>query len=126
MPLGSQGLLGSKVFEDSSSESCRSRCSARLQTCLKTHDICSRTKENQLQLPTRVIDVGSAESPSHPFLHITKHGEVGSWAALSYCWGGLSTLTLTKNNLAELTQNIALRYFQPLFGMLFRSHGHSV
>ena len=68
-------------------------------------------RSSRFQKICRQRVVGSAESPSHPFLHITKHGEVGSWAALSYCWGGLSTLTLTKNNLAELTQNIPLKIF---------------
>jgi hypothetical protein len=58
-------------------------------------------------LPTRVIDVGPADGSEDPRVEISA-GRSGNWAALSYCWGGPSSFTLRKDNLAKAYQNSQL------------------
>lgn len=55
-----------------------------------------------LKLPTRVVDV--AVEP--PRLYITRQGQWGQYAALSYCWGGPQSILNTKATLEALNQNI--------------------
>jgi hypothetical protein len=38
------------------------------------------------KLPYRVLDVGNWENPQNTFLSVGE-GRIGSYAALSYCWG---------------------------------------
>ena len=57
-------------------------------------------------LPTRVIDVGT--HLSSPFLYESEPGEVGIWAALSYCWGKSQAVTTTSASLAKHKCSLAL------------------
>jgi hypothetical protein len=70
-----------------------------LEACLRDHPQCAAAQPNQHSLPTRVIDVGSLSQ--NPSLFITK-GAIGSWTALTYCWGGASEFTLTNATLRHL------------------------
>ena len=57
-------------------------------------------------LPTRFIDVGT--HLSSPFLYESEPGEVGIWAALSYCWGKSQAVTTTSASLAKHKSSLAL------------------
>ena len=95
-------------FKDSGSEGCLFLAKTWLETCLTTHNSCSREMENVL--PTRIIDVGDNERAAILYM---SHGETGSWIALSYCWGGDSDFKLTDATLQRLTQGVPLEDFPP-------------
>jgi hypothetical protein len=60
---------------------------------------------NPVQLPTRVIDVGTSTSDQQRL--ITTNSVLGNYAALSYCWGGEpQPLITTKSNVETLSNNI--------------------
>ncbi|KAK4159611.1 heterokaryon incompatibility protein-domain-containing protein [Cladorrhinum sp. PSN259] len=71
--------------------------------CLGSHDLPA--------LPTRVIDVGDADTS--PRLYLSKQGERGRYAALSHCWGppGTKRLTTTSKNLSSHCDQIPLDSF---------------
>ena len=100
-------LLSRDTSEESSSPACLSVGAEWLKSCYENHPKCSVEHKQQSYLPTRVINVG--DHSTHPFLHISGHEEIGSWVALSYCWGGVSTCILTKNRLAELQRGLLLK-----------------
>ncbi|KUJ19941.1 HET-domain-containing protein [Mollisia scopiformis] len=56
-----------------------------LEECHDKHKFCP--KHLVRELPRRVVDVGRQGEVSLPRLHISKPGEKGEYAALSYCWG---------------------------------------
>jgi hypothetical protein len=53
-----------------------------------------------------VICVG--DEFTEPYLYETSPGEKGDWAALSYCWGGVKTMTTCIDSLSERKAGIAL------------------
>ena len=64
------------------------------------------------QLPTRVIDVALADDSPKPRL-VETSGKCGSWAALSYCWGGNSTFILKTSNIEGFIRGVPLEEFPP-------------
>jgi hypothetical protein len=71
--------------------------------------------------PSRVFSGAQTTSPSYtshkcrwrfdkPLL-ISGHEEIGSWVALSYCWGGASKCILTMNSLGKLQAGLPLEDF---------------
>ncbi|KAI1290479.1 heterokaryon incompatibility protein-domain-containing protein [Xylaria venustula] len=56
-----------------------------LNACENNHTAC--LKNYTPNLPTRVIDVGG-ENRGQSLRLVTTHGQSGSYAALSHCWGG--------------------------------------
>lgn len=71
-----------------------------LREC-ETHELCARVEED-MEMPTRVIDVTSGENPRL----VLSSGKRGKFMALSYCWGpqGDDLLVLndvTKSSLLE-------------------------
>lgn len=72
-----------------------------LKECLERHRICDATSSKPRTLPTRVIDVGFTDLTQNPRLYVTKDGEKGFWAALSYCWGGNSPFILKSTNIDQ-------------------------
>ncbi|KAK4449687.1 heterokaryon incompatibility protein-domain-containing protein [Podospora aff. communis PSN243] len=72
------------INPDPFDKSCLEQTRVWLQDCLHNHDACKTTEPKQL--PTRVIDVGSAALVDIPFLYVSK-GERLPYATLSYCWG---------------------------------------
>jgi hypothetical protein len=69
-----------------------------LEECTQSHELCYRGAS---VLPTRVIDVGNEDESRDPFLYATKEGEIGSYATLSYCWGGWSGMRTTEHTLSS-------------------------
>ncbi|OHE99076.1 heterokaryon incompatibility protein [Colletotrichum orchidophilum] len=73
-----------EVESHSSSPASLTLASTWLQDCLESHPSC-RQAATASQLPTRVIDVGTA-GLREPHL-VESRGASGAYAALSYCWG---------------------------------------
>ncbi len=63
-------------------------------TCRRDHKACCSS--NSMPLPTRVIDVGTANQD--PFLFQTEE-LCGSWICLSSCWGNAAPFKTTRSNL---------------------------
>ena len=78
---------------------------AWLQECRNTHHSCRPVITGLL--PTRLIDVRSQRKAGYVCLRATDANEVGSYAALSYCWGGAYNYLTTTQNLASHLQEIA-------------------
>lgn len=82
-----------------------------LATCLSSHDSCT-IQANEF-LPTRLVDVGSADGTRPPRLFDTRHHRYyhrkPQYLALSHCWGTSSFLPLrtTTENIDELQQQIS-------------------
>ncbi|MCJ1394681.1 hypothetical protein MMC18_007561 [Xylographa bjoerkii] len=112
VPDGFGHLLAREVYQSPASEECISVAAGWLRDCMTNHKTCLRLLRKISQLPTRVIDVGLAVSSQKPHLLVTS-GKCGSWAALSYCWGGNSTFTLKTSNIQDLIRGISLEEFPP-------------
>jgi hypothetical protein len=80
-----------------------------LRRCLKDHPQ-SCPKNTKVQLPTRVIDVGS--SKRNPYL-VHSQGQAGSYFALTYCWGHTTSLRLIQSNHQQLRQGIPIQQLAP-------------
>lgn len=92
-PTGFESMLAKEVHIDPASEASLNVAKTWHQECLASHQKCTRMPSHNRPLPTRVIDVG--DTRRDPRLIVTD-GQPGSWAALSYCWGGNSTFVLNK------------------------------
>lgn len=75
-----------------------------IQTCQRDHAYYS--SHGKYFLPTRVIDVGLGDNTASVKLHITEKGETAMYYALSYCWGGVQSHTLSTRNLDAWKQGI--------------------
>lgn len=78
-------LIGSvkEVSTFSGSEACHSLAASWLKDCIENHPTCG--VPGPVPLPTRVIDVGSANA-GEPRL-VESRGLHDNYVALSYCWG---------------------------------------
>ena len=70
---------------------------ALLDECQANHSECKPS--GLTTLPTRLLQLISKPDGLNVKLHITSKGQTGSYAALSYCWGGPQVLRLQKANL---------------------------
>lgn len=93
-------MLGRAVPPNPTSGTSLATAQSWLTECLERHRICGVTDSKQKTLPTRVIDVGPTDLTQNPRLLVTQ-GEKGSWAALSYCWGGNSSIVLNSTNIDQ-------------------------
>ena len=93
VPSGYGQLLARTVQPDPASEASFKVAKYWHANCLENHPKCARVLLQERPLPTRVIDVGDANT--NPKL-IAGNGINGTWAALSYCWGGNSHFVLNK------------------------------
>lgn len=59
-------------------------------------------------LPSRVINVGPGDSSQEPFIYTSNRGEVGSYLALSHCWGQSAGYVTTAMNLASGASELKL------------------
>ncbi|KAF4470501.1 het domain-containing [Fusarium albosuccineum] len=75
-------------------------------------DMCVHAKEKHANcakagipvLPSRVVLVGDDETA--PRLVISEAGQQGHYAALSHCWGGITSIMTTTSNLEEYTDSL--------------------
>jgi hypothetical protein len=75
-----------------------------LRDCTETHENCYHRPQMEPVLPLRVLDIGGPESPQNICLSQGQEGEkrVGSYAALSYCWGTNLPYRTMRENIDEL------------------------
>ena len=85
-----------------------------LKACLATHDSCSQRMTQEMStpqitpsFPTRVINVGSSDGSTNPFLFETE-GLKGQYLALSHRWGNAKITKTTITNIAEHKKHIQL------------------
>ncbi|KAG9231108.1 heterokaryon incompatibility protein-domain-containing protein [Amylocarpus encephaloides] len=107
LPDDGEHLLGRAVYSDPSSAACISVAKEWMQECLNDHEQCNATR-GETHLPTRVIEVG--DDTCRPKL-VTTNGKVGTWIALSYCWGGDSKFVLNEKKRAELEAGVPVENF---------------
>lgn len=90
--------LISKVEMSPKSPLVFSKISKWLNSCIKSHQDCYL--DSPSILPDRVIDVGGSGELCNPHIYVTD-GESEKYAALSYRWGTLSTITTTSKTFAS-------------------------
>jgi hypothetical protein len=83
---------------------------AWLARCQYEHTRCPNIENHPL--PTRVIDVGSITK--EPRLVCTNNA-LGTWTALSHCWGAIRPLVTEKNTLADHCASLPLSKLPPTF-----------
>jgi hypothetical protein len=88
------------IFSSVTNERAIRRIERAITQCLMQHEGCPRGKVNIL--PSRVIDVEIM------CLHETEGRETGTYAALSYCWGGDQLVKTTSANIPSKRSGIAL------------------
>ncbi len=76
---------------------------AWLENCQLHHSVCSKEKDANPVLPTRVIDVGN--ETTEPHLHAS-NGERAAYLALSYCRDRNTDIATTKELLQDRTEAI--------------------
>jgi hypothetical protein len=108
LPSDGMSLLGRSIYEDPASTGCLAVAADWLHTCLNEHGKCGLKGETERPLPTRVIDVGDNHTP--PKL-ITTGGKIGTWIALSYCWGGDSVFIYNDHTVNDLKVGIPLEKY---------------
>lgn len=69
-----------------------------LDTCLNSHVWCRESREPIVSFPKRVIDVGTGDNALMRLCELDQN-EKAKYAALTYCWGGLLSLTTTISTL---------------------------
>ena len=72
--------------------------------CANSYEHCCRQLQLESILPYRVLDLGDRENSQNIFLSVGEDW-VGSYAALSYCWGKPGT----QDNYLTTTKNLELR-----------------
>ncbi|OAK93459.1 HET-domain-containing protein [Phaeosphaeriaceae sp. SRC1lsM3a] len=83
-----------------------------LRTCEDNHPDCRQDTGGQ-RLPTRVLQI---LGPERVRLYVPKPAEVGQWACLSHCWGGIQSMLCTTKATQKLHQdNIAWHDLPPTF-----------
>ncbi|KAH8587411.1 heterokaryon incompatibility protein-domain-containing protein [Bisporella sp. PMI_857] len=100
------------IPSSSGSSSCLSLARNWLDSCLSFHTICARAGETECSLPTRLLHVGTFGDKIEL---CNTQGGLGSWIALSYCWGGNVGFTLTQKTKDELLGGVSLEHFPPTF-----------
>ncbi|KAH7112537.1 heterokaryon incompatibility protein-domain-containing protein [Dendryphion nanum] len=112
-PLDNAHLLASSIFDNSGSPEALSLCKKWLHDCQENHDDCKKLNIKSLaRLPTRVIEVDAKDQQGNPRPRlIDGQDRSEAFAALSYCWGGESILTLTVKTEAELRSGLAMERF---------------
>ena len=88
---------------------------AWLVECSEHHPYCDTPAALEAQLPTRVIDVGSAESGNDACLLETEGRITGSYIALSHCWGGNGHVRTTIATLPEYLSKVDLAILPKTF-----------
>lgn len=82
-----------------------------LRNCFNNHTSCkfafSGTSQEPFALPRRVIDVGSGDGISKPFL-FESDAQRGSYVALSHCWGGSASIVTTRSSIEAMKKSIPI------------------
>jgi hypothetical protein len=95
-----------------------------LRVCDEEHREFRCHGESDVQLPTRVIDVGQERNPGVLRLHCTKQSDRGEYIALSHCWGTPAPNERVKNY--TFTSNIGARCKSIDFDNLGKTFQHAI
>lgn len=76
-----------------------------LNQCTSKHQTCPDLQQDVL-LPTRVVNVGGDGADFAPFLLVSDGTARGRYAALTHCWGGHIDIVLTKDRLEVFQQRL--------------------
>lgn len=107
------------LFSRGSAEKTIARLRAWLEGC-RSQDSESRAAEQGTPLPTRVLDLGENSCHDADVLGtdlrlIETHGRVGTYIALSYCWGGYTGFRTLRSNYRQRLGGIAFKELPPVF-----------
>src|SRR5436190_1708418 len=91
------GLGPSTISENSLAFLCR-----KLETCLKSHDICNKNASSRHYLPSRIIDVGLDGDSCVCLKDSPVTGPFAPYITLSHRWGSAKVLKLTKMTMEYL------------------------
>jgi hypothetical protein len=92
------------VPRDPLSEECLGQLEEWIKTCDESHKLCRNVEVPSL--PTRVIDVGSRDGSTKPFLLVSE-GKRARYITLSHCWRpSAPPLQTTRANLASRVKGI--------------------
>ncbi|KAI0376804.1 HET-domain-containing protein [Hypomontagnella monticulosa] len=105
-PSDHQDLLARSIYSNSGSEECLQLAAGFLEDCLRNHKSCSSQYSACSEFPTRIIDT----QDENPRL-IDGGKQHGTFAALSYCWGGDTDFKLTKATEQSFRDGIPLSQF---------------
>ncbi|KAI1137867.1 heterokaryon incompatibility protein-domain-containing protein [Hypoxylon sp. FL0543] len=100
-------FVGREIMTSPTSDIMYDLVKSWIKQCVENHRTC-KTKAAST-LPTRVIDVALGRSIDQAFLAEPDPGTRGEYAALSYCWGGSQTATLTSGTFAKKRSDIGYR-----------------
>ncbi|CZR68904.1 uncharacterized protein PAC_18805 [Phialocephala subalpina] len=93
-----------EIAIDSASEACFQRIEDWIKNCVEGHADCKQS--NRTTLPSRLLDVGTADGTQKLKLVETR-GNEGTYFTLSHCWGKTQPLKTTKATLDERMEGIA-------------------
>lgn len=88
-----------------------------LHNCANSHEYCCHQPQIKSILPYRVLDIGDLENPRKVFLSVGED-RIGSYAALSYCWGKPETqrkYLTTIENLEQQQEAVDISIFPKTF-----------
>ncbi|CAG8980064.1 hypothetical protein HYALB_00013389 [Hymenoscyphus albidus] len=100
-------ILGRRYGSEPQVQTSLAQAHTWIEKCQKSHKGCSQARI-RTPAPTRLIQVGSASED--PKLCLAHPGDC-EWAALSYCWGGHSNFTLTKDRLDSFQMGMPYEEF---------------
>ena len=98
-------IVGRQIESNPASEQSIFQVREWIHECTTVHAKCSKLLDKPL--PTRVIDVGPANSSSEPSLLLSE-GLLGQYVALSHVWGGLVPVRTLKKNLSNHLMQLPL------------------
>lgn len=105
-PHDHQHLLARSIHSNSGSDECLRLATTLLRRCFNEHKSCSSQYPVSAELPTRIINI-DGENPRL----VDGSGRHGTFAALSYCWGGDVNFTLTSSTEQSFRQGLPLDQF---------------
>ena len=111
---------GRSLSSSSDSEECFRLAHFWLRRCVERHG-CNAIGGSMRPkfLPTRTIEVGSADGSQDPRLicheEEGEHITIESWATLSHCWGGSAPLKTTLATISQWQRGVPLDLLPPTF-----------
>jgi hypothetical protein len=80
-----------------------------LAECINGHTQCQRISPGSSEMPSRVLEISPGDNDSYSIRLRETTGEIASYVALSYVWGGPQTYPTLKSNFVEHMQQIDAR-----------------
>ena len=100
-------MLHGSMSGDTSSEACLSRVIDWIDECMSSHPSCKEGDLEAASLPRRVLDL-NAGSLGRDIKLVETQGEFAAYVCLSYCWGGINSITTTKSTLPLRSAGISM------------------